>query len=503
MAFNPATLLNYTGEGLIAKALTGRSVSDSLKNMSQSPLGGMLGSNRGMLGTGVNAPAFAPIQAPVDMGQLANSYHNSNDALLNQEALLMALKGQNPFQAQSSILNNQMGLSAQQQALADALMGSNGVGNLSNAYSAQGDLAKAQYGLANQYQDVAAGRGPNPAQAMLNQATGQNVANQAALMAGQRGAGANVGLMARQAAQQGGALQQQAVGQGATMQSQQMLNALAGLSAQQQAIGQTNQNMAGIAAQQVGFAQAQQAAQQAQQAAMAQQANQMAQNQMQATTANTQGQQSQQQILQNALSQYNQQQVGQQGSVNAANAGITGQIVKNQGELFGGLLGGIGSAAAMAQGGEVKPHMADGGALAPMSQPQSSFGQFLSSWPGQAQAPMATPTASIAAVPEDAAKKPDMKDTVQKVGKLAMMMASKGGQASHDYRGSGGNVAAKSPKEKAVKAGDSYSNDKIPAYLSEGEIVIPRSVTQSQDPIKASADFVAKTLAKKRVGKAA
>jgi hypothetical protein len=61
---------------------------------------------------------------------------------------------------------------------------------------------------------------------MLSQATGANTANQAALMAGQRGSGANAGLMARQAAQQGAANQQNSAGQAATMQANQSLNAL-------------------------------------------------------------------------------------------------------------------------------------------------------------------------------------------------------------------------------------------------------------------------------------
>jgi hypothetical protein len=62
--------------------------------------------------------------------------------------------------------------------------------------------------------------------AQLNNATGANIANQAALMAGQRGASANPAAIARQAAMQGAATQQQAVGQGAALQAQQSLNAL-------------------------------------------------------------------------------------------------------------------------------------------------------------------------------------------------------------------------------------------------------------------------------------
>jgi hypothetical protein len=62
----------------------------------------------------------------------------------------------------------------------------------------------------------------------------------------------------------------------------------------------------------------------------------------------------------------------------------------------------------------------------------------------------------------------------------------------------GGHVAAKKPSQKAVKSGNSYANDKIPALLSEGEVVIPRDVMQSANPIRGAADFVAKTLSKRK-----
>ena len=61
----------------------------------------------------------------------------------------------------------------------------------------------------------------------------------------------------------------------------------------------------------------------------------------------------------------------------------------------------------------------------------------------------------------------------------------------------GGKVKADSKAEKAVKADNSYSNDKIPAMLSEGEIVLPRSVTMHpMAPAKAAA-FVRRIKAKK------
>jgi hypothetical protein len=167
----------------------------------------------------------------------------------------------------------------QQQQFVNQLQGINGVQGLSN---------------------IANGTGPNPAQAMLNNATGANNSAQASLMAGQRGASQNAGLIARQAAQQGSANQQNAIGQGAALQAQQQLNA-------------TN------------------------------------------TLASMQGQ---------AYGQLGQQALGQQGAANqalgqqnSANAEIAKQNADTQGQLLtnglGGALNGLSSAVAMASGGEV------------------------------------------------------------------------------------------------------------------------------------------------------
>lgn len=60
----------------------------------------------------------------------------------------------------------------------------------------------------------------------------------------------------------------------------------------------------------------------------------------------------------------------------------------------------------------------------------------------------------------------------------------------------GGRIEAKNPEQRAVKRGDSPANDKIPTMLSEGEIVIPRSIMQSDDPVKGAADFITKILSK-------
>src|SRR5271169_6853465 len=85
-------------------------------------------------------------------------------------------QGATTAQANQLYQTNQDAL-AQQQAMVQALQAQNGIQNQSNVY--------------NQFQGIANGTGPNPAQAMLSQATGANVANQASLMAGQRGSNAN------------------------------------------------------------------------------------------------------------------------------------------------------------------------------------------------------------------------------------------------------------------------------------------------------------------------
>lgn len=126
----------------------------------------------------------------------------------------------------------------------------------SNQMQQQGLLGQQQQ-LGQALQNTYMGQGPNPATAMLHNATGQNVANQAALMGSQRGAGANAGLLARQASMSGAAQQQNAIGQAAALQAQQSLQAQqqqqANLQGQGQLLGQmgtqglqNQQNNAGL-----------------------------------------------------------------------------------------------------------------------------------------------------------------------------------------------------------------------------------------------------------------
>jgi len=209
----------------------------------------------------------ADIQKPATVDQANQQYGNVNQGLNNQAAFLQAVQAQNGLQNQSNVYN--------------------------------------------QLQNVANGTGPNPAQAQLNQATGANVANQAALMAGQRGSGANAGLIARQAAQQGANTQQQAVGQAASLQANQSLNAL----------GQ----MGSLATNQAN-----------------QQAN--------ATNAYTQGALGAQQNILGAIGAQNNAVVGSQNNVNTVNGGIAGAVIPQQGNFLGGLTGALGSVGQMIPG---------------------------------------------------------------------------------------------------------------------------------------------------------
>jgi hypothetical protein len=309
----------------------------------------------------------------------------------------------------------------QQQQLANQLAGQNGIQNQSNVYG--------------QLQNIAAGQGPNPAQAMLNQATSQNVANQAALAAGQRGAASNVGLMARQAAQTGSQAQQQAAGQAATMQAQQSLNAL----------GQAGN----IANQQVG-------------------------QQIGAVGGLNQYNQAQQQQFLNAQQGYNQANAGLAGQQMQGQQGILGglgnavgaatNLIKNPTSLFasGGVAGyaGSGTAALMALGGE----------------PQSAFGKFLKgSIAGQYAPQMAEGgKVPVKLTPQEKVLSPGKAQEFAKGG--PMKGATVPGKPKHPGK-------------------NDYANDTYSTSLKPGSIVIPLESLHSNEDARR---FVQATLAKKR-----
>lgn len=346
-----------------------------------------------------------------------------------------------------------------------------GIQNLLNALQAQGGISN-QEQVYNQLQQIAAGQGPNPAQAQLAQATGANVANQAALMAGQRGAGANVGLLARQAAQQGAQTQQQAVGQAASLQAQQALNA----------IGQAG-----------GMAQAQTGQQlQAQQLA--------AQTALQNQAA-----------LQQANAAYSEQQVQMAKGVGENSKSLLGGIA-NLGASALGLGGGGGG---KAHGGEISrsdsqaSDAMDFGSAIPQSSTPMSFepakgetpepksasavARFLSRFGAGLgnSAPSADGGASYTQI-----QNPAQMQTVSPIATMGMApqyaMRAHGGDVGSALK-AGGHVPGK-----AGFAGDDQRNDTVHAMLSPGEVVIPRSVMNSNDPSEGAKRFVAALQAKKR-----
>lgn len=389
-----------------------------------------------------------------------------------------------------------------------------GQSDLANTLTPQAASAvSAQNVLSGQYAQQAEGQGPNVAMNVLNQATGQNVNNQAALMAGQRGAGANAGLMARQAAQTGAMAQQQAAGQAATTQAQQQ-----------------------IAAQQ---AQAQLAS------------NQISQSQG-AITANTQAQQGEQGILQGA---------------NTANNQVKGQMAQQSQSQGASMLSGLGGGAAtimsgglMAEGGEVHghkkldfvhkmakmglEHFSEGGLSVPevkyqQAQPFQQHQMQDSNYQGinlnEAPAPSKDKKAPVKAPEKPMLAMAPVLEGPAGTSDLSTLgaptMAAQGGMMgvhkSHvaNFLAGGGKVPAMvSPGEiylrpdqvkqvvssganplqigekipgKAKVKGDSYKNDTVPKDLDEGGVVIDRK--NVRDPKKAE-KFVHKSIAKKKAG---
>ncbi len=342
--------------------------------------------------------------------------------------------GANPAQMKTAFQNTQDSIK-QQKDFVNALQAQNGLNNQSNVFQQQQNLA-------NQYQNVANGQGPNPAQAMLNQATGQNVAAQNALMAGQRGASANTGLIARQAAQQGANTQQQAVGQGASMQAQQQLAALAQLQ-QQQA------NMGNLANAQV--------------------------NQQQAGNAN---------LGQQALGQQSNV-YGLQQNANSTNAAVAEQNAKSQSNLLGNLAGAAGTAFGFMAGGP--PGAAAGSSLG------TSLGAKMSAYASGGE---------VSKGPKSYASKHILK--MAEGGKVPVLLSPgeiklDPNQAQAVKAGANPMAEGKKVPGKAIVGGakNSYTNDTVKDSVDEGSIIIPRSVTQGKNPDKKAAEFVKAVLARK------
>lgn len=387
-------------------------------------IGGLIGLGGGVSGTGIGAANAASISNPVTPTQIQNAYTWQQAAQGQQQDLLNALQAQN-------------GLSNQNQV----------------------------YG---QLQGVASGA-VNPAQAQFNQNTAANVANQAALMAGQRGASSNVGLMARQIGQNQGALQQQAVGQEASQQAQNQIAA----------IGQAGQ----LATTQVG-------------------------QQIGQTNANVGTQQAEQANLLGAQGQFNQASAQSQQSVNQ----LTGTAMGNQAQA-------------------IFPRLADGGTV-PSAQPAqksynnmipgyntyqaasnvykgvSAFGKFLNNMisptPPANPVPTPSPTVEQSGAPQDIES-----DEAGEVGAADAGTAAAAPDAVAEaaaFAAYGGDIGSKLKKGghvpgKAKVKGNSYKNDNVKALLSPGEGVIDRETMQDPGPHGQAARALIAAINAKKGGK--
>lgn len=351
-----------------------------------SSLGGSLAGSLG--GSGVQSgqgwqPGQAPLIQPVTQGQLTNAYNQNQDVFGQQQNFLNALNAQNGIQNQGQVFKS--------------------------------------------YADIANGAGPNPALAQLNQATGQNIAAQAALMAGQRGTGANAGLLARQIGQQGAGIQQNAAGQAATLQAQQQLAALGA--------------MGNIAGQQVGQ----------QQSAIGQLGNMGYTNQGQ---------------LLNSMQGFNQQLLGSNGQVIAAQAPLAVQAGEQNFKNMAGISDKIGPAMASLFAGDQNNGTTNTQAATDIKYKYDpTTGAQIGGATGQGAG-------------RNMMAAGGMVGPKSKCGQY--LMASKGMMVPG----------------RAAYGGDNLKNDTVPALLSPGEIVIPRSVVKSDDPVSKSAAFVQAVLAK-------
>lgn len=315
---------------------------------------------------------------------------------------------------------------------------------LVNALQAQGGIGNQSQAL-EMFRQQALGQGPNPAQQQLANATGANTANQAALMAGQRGTSGNAGLMARQIAQQGAANQQNLAGQSAALQAQQQL-------AGQQLFGN-------LATQQVG---------QQQQAVGGQ--NQFAQGLYGQTLQ--------------GMGNFNNAQVANTQQYNSANSKLNEQLQKSQLGLGAGIGAGIAG-------------------LAP--QIGQSFGNLLGDT-GKFGKEMQIQ--SMQNITPKNFNDANVNRDIQNSAHGGMIGYAMGGQANMQKNYDNGprskaghafcNMKAGGKVEgQAQVVGDSERNDTVPAMLSPGEIVIPRSILQGKNPAQGAAKFVQAILAKK------
>lgn len=186
--------------------------------------------------------------------------------------------------------------------------------------------------------------------------------------------------------------------------------------------------------------------------------------------------------------------LGTQGSLANQNYGITqGAITGNNqiganiagqnAQMNQGLIGGIAGAGSKLLG------LADGGEIQPQQPMQSNWANSFVSMmkPQQQNIPI-----------QNVVPNPGMEQAQQSMRKAFHF--AQGGMAlpfmPMDLK-QGGEVKARAPEEKAIKPGNNYANDKIPAMVSEGEVVLPREIAMSPDAPAKAAQFMSQVMAGK------
>lgn len=340
-----------------------------------------------------------------------------------------------------------------------------------------------QIGLEDALTAQMQGKGPSLAQNQLQAGTDRAMMQSASAGASQRGS--NPTLAARQILQNQAAENQQGAQQSAALKQQEQINATASLGnvlggVRQQDINQStsnsNANIAGL---------------------------------------NTLG----------GLEQ-GQNQVSTQGQLGASsiNAGVEAQNSKTRGGIAGGLLSSIGGGMAMAHGGVVK--MADGGMLgiegidsgsAPKgpslgvdtSIPAPVAPQGVSSVASVAPSPIQSGGGGGSAIPSPSGDGGNSGEAIGKgIGSFFTPKNPMGGGGGGDKGGGGGgggigsSIGSFLPMLMALlssggkvpgiahEQGDNSNNDTVPAMLSPGEIVIPRSHSGSKEMAKEFVDHI-------------
>jgi len=343
------------------------------------------------------------------------------------------------------------------------------LGGVTQALTPQNQFNATAPGVISQQQQLAqalaaqaAGTGPNPAQSQFQQNTNQAIQQSAGLVASQKGI--NPALATRLAGQQAAGMSQQAAGQAATLNAQQQLGA--------------------------------------------------------------QGQEA------GVLGTIGQEQLAPQ----AINAAAAAQNASANQKTAGGLLGGI--AAAFADGGTIGYD--DGGTVDPSTQIANSLMQQAgvanygagNTNVGQSFAQIGNAVGSQIAGNSFMNAASGSQEEDKALDKF--LSYSDGGEIPphvkdmaevyHAKMNLGGTAKALlSPKERVVEpkdkmavasgkksvfeagkpvpgkpkvSGDSEKNDVVPANPKVGSVVIPKSIMESKDPVKGSADFVAEQLRK-------